>query len=330
MSKIAVFSTSMHLKKIFDDVHFERLAKLGDLYIYDKPDYSDREYILDFIKDSDLIITAWGAPKIDNEILSLCPNLRAIIHAGGAIKALLDSDFFTRNIPISTSNGELAKGVAESTLAIMIAACKGMFTLPNELRNGLWSENRPKVKDFYHIDIGIISAGAIGRHVIKLLHNFEVNIFVYDPTLTAEQIRELGAEKCELSELMSKCDVISIHAPNIPATDNMINAENLPLVRDGAVIINTARPNSIDDDALIAELSKNRFMAVIDVPPKEPLPIDHPYRSLPNVVLFPHIGGAVSNGCKRMGQFAVEEAERLFRGEELCGAVDLSRLSIMA
>ncbi|MBQ8003507.1 MAG: hydroxyacid dehydrogenase [Oscillospiraceae bacterium] len=330
MSKITVFSTTLHLEKIFNDKHFERLANLGELCIYDKPDYSDREYILDFIKDSGLIITAWGSPKIDNEILALCPNLRAIIHAGGAIKSLLDSDFFGRNIPISTSNGELAKGVAESTVAIMVAACKGMFTLPNELRNGLWSENRPKVKDFYHINIGIISAGAIGRHVIKLLHNYEVDILVYDPTLTTEQIAELGARKCELSELMAESDVISIHAPNIPATDNMINAENLPLVKDGAVIINTARPNSIDDDAMIAELSKNRFMAVIDVPPMEPLPLDHPYRQLPNVVLFPHIGGAVSNGCKRMGEFAVNEAERLFRGEELRGAVDLSRLSIMA
>lgn len=330
MSKIAVYSTKMHLEEIFEKVHFERLAKMGDLYVFDKEDFSDREYILDFIKDADLIITAWGVPIVDNEMLALCPNLRAIIHAGGTIKHLLDSDFFGRNILISSANSELAKGVAESTLAIMIAACKGMFTLPNDLRNGLWGENRPKVKDFYNIDIGIISAGAIGRHVIKLLHNFEVNIFVYDPTLTAEQIRELGAEKCDLSELMAKCDIISIHAPRIPATDNMINAENLPLVRDGAVIINTARPNSIDDDALIAELSKNRFLAVIDTPPAEPLPLDHPYRSLPNVVLFPHIGGAVSNGCKRMGQFAVEEAERLFSGEALRGAVDLSKLSIMA
>ncbi len=330
MSKIALFSTISNLKKSFENRHLERLAKLGELCIYDRDDYSDREYVLNFIKDSDLIVTAWGAPKIDNEMLALCPSLRGIIHAGGSVKVLIDTDLPKRNIPLSTSNGELAKGVAESTLAIMIAACKGMFTLPNDIRNGLWSENRQKITDFYHITIGIISAGAIGRHVIKLLQNFEVNVLVYDPFLSSEQIAAMGAKKCELDELMSESDVISIHAPNIPETDNMINAENLSLVKDGAIIINTARPNSIDDDAMIEELRKNRFMAVIDVPPKEPLPIDHPYRLLPNVVLFPHIGGAVTNGRMRMGEFAVAEAERLYRGEELLGVVDLSRLSTMA
>ena len=330
MDKIVVFSRVSQLERIFKDEFYERLSKLGKLYVYDREDYDDREYVLNFIKDSDLIITAWGSPKIDDEMIRLCPNLKRIIHAGGAVKMLLSAEFFKRELAISTANGELAAGVAETTVGMMIAACKGMLTLPADTRNGLWRDNAYKIKDFYDIKIGIISVGAIGSRVMKLLSNYEVEILGYDPYVSEERMRELGARKCELSELLSECDVISVHTPNIPATDNMLNGENLPLIKDGAYIINTARPNVFDDDALIAELKKGRFTALLDVTNPEPPPADHPFRTLPNVVLFPHIGGAVTNGCMRMGKFAVEEAERLYRGDELRGDVDLSKLSIMA
>ncbi len=329
MDKIVVFSRPSQLEKIFKKDFYDRLSKLGDLRIYDREDYDDREYVLDFIKDSDLIITAWGAPKIDDEMIKLCPNLKRIIHAGGAVKMLLSDEFFNRGLAISTANGELAKGVAETTVGIMVAACKGMFTLPADTRKGLW-RNSEKIKDFYDITIGIVSVGAIGKHVIKLLSAYEVEVLAYDPYVSKEQIEALGAKKCELDELISRSDVISLHTPNIPATDNMFNAEKLALIKDGTYIINTARPNVFDDEALIDELYKNRFTAILDVTKPEPPPIDHPFRTLPNVVLLPHIGGAVTNGCKRMGKFAVEEAERLYRGEKLLGEVDLSKLSIMA
>ncbi len=329
MDKIVVFSRVSQLERIFKPEFYDRLSKLGDLHIYDREDYDDREYVLDFIKDSNLIITAWGAPKIDDEMIKLCPNLKRVIHAGGAVKMLLSDEFFRRGLAISTANRELAEGVAESTIGMMIAACKGMFVLPADTRNGLWRDPS-KIKDFYDIKIGIISVGAIGSHVIKLLSNYHVDVLAYDPYVSEERINELGARKCELNEILSECDVISIHTPNIPATDNMLNGENLPLIKDGAYIINTARPNVFDDDALIKELEKGRFTALLDVTNPEPPPKDHPFRTLPNVILFPHIGGAVTNGCRRMGKFAVEEAERLYRGEKLLGEVDLSKLSIMA
>lgn len=329
MDKIVVFSKVSQLERIFKKEFYERLSKLGELHVYDREDYDDREYVLAFIKDSDLIVTAWGSPKIDDEMISLCPKLKRIIHAGGAVKTLLSDEFFKRGLAISTANGELASGVAESTVGMMIAACKGMFTLPADTRKGLWRDPA-KIKDFYDIKIGIISVGAIGSHVMRLLASYQVEVLAYDPYVSEERINELGGRKCELKELLSECDVISIHTPNIPATDNMLNAENLPLIKDGAYIINTARPNVFDDDALISELEKGRFTALLDVTNPEPPPADHPFRTLPNVILFPHIGGAVTNGCLRMGKFAVEEAERLYRGEKLLGEVDLSKLSIMA
>ena len=330
MEKTVIFSTANNIKKIFSPEQLEKLSKLGDLHIYDRNDYNDRDYVLEFIKGSELIITAWGSPQIDDEMICLCPKLRGIIHAGGGIKGLLSDEFLKRNLFISSANGALADGVAESTVAMAVSACKGMFSLPNDIRNGLWDENRSSIKDFYDIKVGIVSVGDIGKRVIKLLKSYEVDILAYDPFVSEEEIAGLGAKKCEFPYLLAESDVISIHTPDIPATDNMFNSSNLHLIKDGAVIINTARPNVIDDDAFTEELKKNRFTAILDVTKNVPSDKNHPYRKLPNVVLFPHIAGAVSNGCRRMGKFATEEALRLYNGEELLGKFDLSKLSIRA
>ncbi|MBQ6846642.1 MAG: hypothetical protein IJO61_05875, partial [Oscillospiraceae bacterium] len=181
MEKIVVFSTADNIDKIFEAQHLETLSRLGDLRIYDRNDYEDREYVLEFLKDSHLIITAWGSPKIDDEMIKLCPCLRGIIHAGGGIKGILSNEFIKRGLFISSANASLADGVAESTVAMAVSACKGMFTLPNDIRNGLWSENRGKIKDFYDIKVGIVSVGDIGRRVIKLLRSYHVDILAYDP-----------------------------------------------------------------------------------------------------------------------------------------------------
>ena len=331
MYKISILA-NVQIKKrvVFLESHFEALRKLGDLYVYDRETFDDEEYILDFIKDSDVILTTWGSPRISKKILDVCPNLKAVIHAAGSVKGVVDESFAERGIRVTSSAKELSRGVAETTLGAVIAACKGMFTLPQQTRDGLWRENYDIIKDFYGIKVGVISAGMAGRAFIKLLQGFVVDILVYDPTLSAEQIAELGGEKREFEDLLRESDVISIHAPNIPATDNMFNAGNLHLIKDGAVIINTARPNVIDDEAFIEELRKNRFMAILDVTDPEPPELDHPYRSLPNVVLFPHIAGAANNGCVRMATYAVEEAERFFRGERMESEIDLAKLSTLA
>ena len=331
MYKISILA-NVQIKKriIFLESHFEELRKLGDLHIYDRETFDDEDYIVEFLRDSDIIITTWCSPRISDRMLDACPNLVAHIHAAGSVKGVVNERYAERGIRVTSSAKELSRGVAETTLGIAIAACKGMFTLPQQTRDGLWRENYDIIKDFYGIKIGVISAGMAGRAFIKLLGGFVVDILVYDPTLSAEQIRELGGEKREFEDLLRESDVISIHAPNIPATDNMFNAGNVNLIKDGAFIINTARPNVIDEPAFIEELRKNRFTAIIDVMEQEPPAPDHPYRSLPNVVLLPHIAGAANNGCTRMATYAVEEAARLLRGEKMESEIDLSKLSTLA
>lgn len=331
MNKIAVLVNEENREKVFGEKYYEKMREFGRVCIYDKKDFEDEKYYLDFVAGADVIITSWGSAKIDKKVLDVCPDLKAVIHGAGSIKPIISDEFIQKNIRITNSAVAIGEGVAETALGFAISACKGFYQLDKDTKSGLWDENiRLRVKDFYDIKIGVISGGFVGRHMVKLLGNFHVDVLMYDPTLTKEEIREIGAEKVSLEELMANSDVVSIHAPSIPATDNMINKDNLSLMKDGAVLINTSRGTVINEEDLIKELKKGRLFACIDVTNPEPPSKDNQLRFMDNVILTPHIAGTVSNGMKRIALHVCEELERLEKGEKMRTEVDLSNISNLA
>ena len=331
MEKICVLVNKEFRGRVFGEKYYKRMEKQGALKVYDRDDFSDMKYVLDFVKGSTVIVTSWDSPKIDKEILGVCPDLKAVIHGAGSVKPVVSDEFIARKIRITNSAVAIGEGVAESALGFAISACKGFYTLSEDTKSGLWNENiKTKVTDFYDITVGVISGGYVGRHMVKLLKNFHVDILMYDPILTKEQIEQIGAQKVELDELLRSSDVVTIHAPAIPQTENMLNSDNLKLIKDGAVLINTARGTIIDEKALIKELKKGRFFACIDVTNPEPPAKDNELRSLSNVVLTPHIAGTATNGLKRVALHVCEEIERLVGGEKMRTEVDLNQLSRLA
>ena len=331
--KISLFVTKRLVDGIFGEKYFARLRKYGDLAIYDRDDFEDRAYALDFVKGSDIIITSWGTPAIDKEIIDLCPDLKGVFHAAGTIKPIMSDELLARrDIRLTASAIAIGEGVAESALAFAISACKGAFTMPRHTRAGEWNaHNADEVIDFYDIKVGIISAGFVGRHMIKLLHNFHVDVLVYDPTLTKEQIAELGAEKRELNELLAESDVISIHSPDIPQTRHIINKDNIGLLKDRVVIVNTARGTIFDEPYLIERLKEKKGMfACIDITEVEPPAADNELRFLDNVNLTPHLAGTANNGRRRIALHICEETDRFFAGEKMRTEVDRDMLSKMA
>lgn len=331
MEKICVLVNKEFRGRVFGEKYYEKLRKMGEVKVYDRDDFSCEEYYLEFVKGSTVIVTSWDSPRINGKILDLCPDLKAVIHGAGSIKPIISEEFQARKIRITNSAVAIGEGVAETALGFAISACKGFYTLNEDTKNGLWQENiKQKVKDFYDIKVGVISGGAVGKHMVKLLKNFHVDVLLYDPILSAEQIAALGAEKVSLETLLSECDVVSVHAPSIPATDNMLNASNLCLLQDGAVLINTSRGSVINEKDLIAELKKGRFFACIDVTQTEPPAKDNELRTLPNVVLTPHIAGTATNGLKRVALHVCEEIERLLNGEKMRTEVNLDDLARMA
>ena len=330
MEIIKILVDKIQVNKIFADKYFDRMRQHGQVCIYDRENFADRAYYLDFVKGATVIVTSWGSPVIDEDVLANCPDLKAVLHAAGTVKAVVTDAFVEKKMRITNSACAIGEGVAETALGLAISACKRFFALSADTKNGLWSENKSKVKDFYDIKVGVISGGFVGRHMVKLLHNFHVDVLMYDPILTKEEIAAIGAEKVSLEELLASSDVISVHAPSIPATDNMINKDNLKLIQDGAVLINTSRGSVIEEAALIEELKTGRFFACIDVTNPEPPAKDNGLRALDNVVLTPHIAGTVTNGLRRIALHICEELDRLVAGEKMRTEVNLDNLSKLA
>jgi len=276
------------------------------------------------LERAEVVLSGWGCPRLDTTVLDRAPSLRAIVHAAGGVKGHVTDACWDRGLEVSTAAGANAEPVAEYTLARILLAGKAADRMARAYR-----ERRAAIdllSEFPHAGnlgktVGIVGASRIGRRVIELLEPFDLRVLVSDPYVEGS---------VALDELLTASDVVSLHAPSLPSTRHLLDARRLALLRDGATLINTARGALIDQDALVAELVSGRIDAVIDVTVPEVLPAGSPLYDLPNVVLTPHIAGALGVEVRRLGASALDELERYARGEPFAHPVtraDLDRIA---
>ncbi|MBO9124031.1 MULTISPECIES: hydroxyacid dehydrogenase [unclassified Rhizobium] len=319
---------------VLPDRLLDRLESVGRLL--------DREPLQTFVDgrakrilpETEILITGWGAPYVGGDVLSVAVGLKMIAHAAGTVKGLIDEDVFRAGIAISHAAEANAVPVAEFTLAAILFAGKQVFRFRDTY---VADRNRDRTHPMqrlaignYDRTVGIIGASRIGRRVIDLLKPFNFKVILFDPTLSAPECAAIGAEKADLDTLMRGADIVSLHAPSLPSTRHMIDAQRLALMKDGATLINTARGALIDEAALLATLSAGRIDAIIDVTDPEIPEAASAFYELPNVFLTPHIAGAVGLERTRLGEMAVDEIERYASGQPLEYAITLADLDKMA
>jgi phosphoglycerate dehydrogenase-like enzyme len=320
------------LPQLFPEPLMQRLAAVLDF----DPEFIARDFDEPAAKaalaEAEVVVSSWGVPVLNDEALAAAPNLKAVLHAAGTVKWVIGKSGWDRGLVVSSSSGANALPVAEYTLASILMAGKGIFQLREDFRKArsfTLGYIHPEVGNFGRT-IGIVSASKIGRRVLDLLRPFDFTVLLYDPYVDAAEAAALGAELVELDELVARADVVSVHAPDLPETEHLINADRLALMRNGTVVVNTSRGRLVDTDALTVELLNGRLSAVIDVTHPEPLPAHSPLYDLPNVFLTPHVAGSHGNELSRMGLFMVEEAERYVAGEPLQHRVDPETLGRQA
>lgn len=287
----------------------------------------------DLLRAADLAVFSWGAPKLTEEVLGNAARLRRVHYAAGSVKPLVHPAIWARQIRLTSAAAAIAENVAEYTLGLMILGLYNHWGLTEETRAGRWERSAGALgmpRALIGSTIGILGAGQVGRRVMRLLQNFPVRVLLYDPFITQGEARELGGEKVDLETLLCQADVVTLHVPNLPETYHLLNAERFALMRDDAVLINTARGASIDEDALVTELRKGRFFALLDVTDPEPPAVDHPFRTLPNVRLTPHVAGGINNGRLQIGRLVLSEIEQSVTGGEPLHEVTEEMLSTIA
>ena len=282
----------------------------------------------------DVLLTSWGCPRLDAATIESFPRLRLIAHMGGSVKHFVDDLAWRRGVLVTNAADAGAVPVAEYTLGAILLANKQAFTLerrfarvrdpePERLRD------LPRIGNFQRT-IGVIGASHVGRKLLQLLTPFEYRVLLYDPYIAPSDARALGAIKMGLNEVLSKADVLTVHAPLLDDTRGLIGGAQLALLRDGATLINTADGEIVDLDALEAELMSGRINAVLDVTDPQPLNSDSPLFELPNVFLTPQISGSLGAEVHRYADVILDELERYTRGGVLKHVVRRDQLPRLA
>lgn len=319
---------------VLPEVLIQRLDTVGRVLDATPMQRFDDDRASKLLAETEILITGWGSPAIDAAALALAPHLKLVAHSAGTVKGLLGDSLFDRGIAVSHAAQANALPVAEFTLAAIIFAGKKIFRFRDLY---VADRNRKRTQPIqaeaignYGRTVGIIGASRIGRRVIELLAPFDYRVLLYDPMVDEAEATRLGAEKTELDALMASADIISLHAPSLPATRHMIDARRLSLMKEGATCINTARGALVDEAALIATLKTGRIDAIIDVTDPEIPEADSAFYDLPNIFLTPHIAGAVGLERTRLGEMAVEEAIRFIEGRPLLHAIRREDMARMA
>ena len=277
------------------------------------------------------VLASWGSCTYDERLLDVAPELEIICYAAGTIRSVAPPAVFERGVRVTHAADFIALGVAEHTLAVVLALLRRTGDFDAAMRAGRWRDIGPVVdRELYGKRYGIIGASKVGRRLIPLLRPFDVEVVVADPYLTESDAQSLGVRKLELPDLMRTSDVISLHAPVLPSTHHMIDAEMLALIKDDAVLVNNARSALIDTDALLVELAKERFDCALDVFDQEPLPPDHPLLGMRRVLLTPHVAGLPPERRARLTDAMLDELERHVHGLPLRHQVTINQLESMA
>ncbi|MFF8717400.1 hydroxyacid dehydrogenase [Streptomyces sp. NPDC015184] len=281
-------------------------------------EHTDRDALGAALPGARALITSWGAPRVDAGLLASADRLELVAHTGSAVAPYVTEEVFRRGILVTQAGDEMARPVAEVALAFTLSLLHRVQRFDHALRGGATWEaagQAPPRHEIHGSDIGVIGASRTGRAYIALVRAMGARVGVADPYLSEADARELGVERVPLDVLLSRSRIVAVHAPATAETRRMLGARELALMPDGAGLVNTARSWLVDEGALLAQVSAGRLDAAIDVFDTEPLPVRHPFRKLPNVLLTPHQAAGTAECRQRLGASAVEEVLRFLRGD---------------
>ncbi len=266
------------------------------------------------MKDFDGVII--GSEPFSAEIMAgLKDRLKAVIRFGVGYDAV-DLDAATQlGIPVANTPGTNSVSVAEHALTLMLTLQKKVVENCSNLRKGEWIE--PIGKELSGKTVALFGFGKIARILAGFLKGFSCRIIAYDICFNGEKAQELDVEEyCEIDKLFSEADIVSLHIAFTPETDKIVGKEFLGKMKNSAFLINTARGGVVDEEALISVLKENRIAgAGLDVFAEEPIAPEHPFITLENVVMTPHVAASTYESSIRTYRMAIDSALDLMEGK---------------
>lgn len=266
-----------------------------DGYMVKTLDAPTQEQLVKEACDADYLLVS-GRLKIDKEVLDSAKNLKMIQRTGVGTEMLDKEEIKSRGIPVYVNAGVNARSVAEHTLTLILSSLKRIPAIDKQVRAGVWKkqETGTSCHELYGKTVGLVGMGAIGRQVATYLHCFGAKIIYTDLYRMSEKLESaLNATFVpSFEELLPLVDILSFHCPLTDDNKGMLNASTINMMKDGAIVVNTARGKLVNERALFEALASGKLaFAGLDVHYEEPMMQDDPLCSLGNVILTPHIAG---------------------------------------
>lgn len=257
------------------------------------------------------IIVRYG--KINARVMDAAPNLKVISKHGSGIDVIDQVAAKERNIAVKAAVGANAAAVSEHAWALILACAKSVPTLDFRMRAGFWDKATHKSLELAGRTLGLVGLGAIGSRVAKVAVAFEMKVVAYDPY--AKDAVE-GIELVDLDTLYAASDIISLHCPLTDDNQKMLNANAFAKMKQGVILVNTARGGLVDENDLIQAIHDKKVLcAGLDSFEIEPFTAPHPFQDMSNLVLSPHVGGVSFEAYVKMGVGAVANALAVLNGE---------------
>ncbi len=277
--------------------------------------------------DYDGIITS-GFDKVGEEFFSnLNGKLKIIAHVGVGYDNISIKAAEVKKIKVTNTPNVLNEAVAETTILLILAASRRVGEAYNLVRSDNWKNQKPDLTKFMIGNsvtgktLGIIGMGRIGRIVAQSAKAFGMKIIYYNRNKLSEDLEDGAKYYSDLNSMLPECDFVSIHTPATPDTKNILNVSTIGLLPKHAVVINTSRGSTIDDNALIDALeNKKIYGAGLDVFNNEPN-LDNRYTKLDNCFVLPHIGSATHETRLAMSMMAVDNIYCFFNNKPLISEV---------
>ena len=264
------------------------------------------------VKDADGIILNWDLPT---EVLKSCPKLKIISFLGAAPRKFVDlSVASSLGIAVTNTPHYADREVATHAMALMLSCAKRIAQFNSQMHRGIYEKG-----DFTaELDgkiLGVLGLGGIGAEVARLAQAFGMRVLCWTRHPTPERARRHGVEFVALEELFQQSDIVTLHVMHTPETEKMIARDLLQRMKRGAILVNTARAELVDNSALAQLLREGRLAAAgLDVFDEEPISQNDPFLGIENAVLTPHVGANTARAQGNILKIAVDNIAAFFSG----------------
>ncbi|SEC54931.1 D-2-hydroxyacid dehydrogenase family protein [Pseudomonas marginalis] len=287
-------------------VDWSVLEAVGQVhFLHDYP--ADTATMIERLKAFEVICVMRERSTFDQALLQGLPNLKLLV-TGGMRNAALDIAA-AKAMGIQVCGTDSYKQAApELTWALIMASTRNLLTEANSLRAGGWQVGLGG--DLHGKTLGILGLGSIGQKVAQFAQVFGMRVIAWSENLTPERAAQAGATWVSKRELFEQADILTIHLVLSDRSRGLVDAEALSWMKPTARLVNTARGPIVDEQALVQALTTGRLAgAALDVFAEEPLPVDHPFRHLPNVLATPHVGYVSEQNYRQFYEQMIEDIQ---------------------